>query len=79
MTKKIEKVETEQEKKYRELVETIAGNIAGLAKAVAALMNGPLKKKALVILLAHSSGQSQNAVESILKALSEMESNWLNK
>ncbi len=73
------KTETEEQKKYRELVESIAGNIAGLAKAVQALLNGPVKKRALVILLANSSGQSQKAVEEVLKALETLEADWLNK
>lgn len=72
-------VETEEQKAYRETVERIAGNIASLAKAVSSLLNGPLKKRALIILLASSSGQSQHAVESVLKALEQMESDWLNK
>lgn len=53
------KVETEEERKYRELVESIAGNIATLARGVKALINGPLKKRALVLLLASSSGHSR--------------------
>ena len=71
--------ETEEERKYRELVESIAGNIAALAKAVASLLNGPLKKRALVILLAASSGQSQRNVEEVLKALETLHTDWLNR
>lgn len=78
-THKKQVIETPEQKAYRETVEKIAGNIASLAKAVSALLNGPLKKRALVILLASSSGQSQLAVEAILKALEEMEHTWLNK
>ncbi len=77
MSKNTQKVESEQERKYRETVEQVAGNIAMLAKAVSSFLNGPLKKKALIILLAHSSGQSQNAVEAILKALQELDKDWL--
>lgn len=73
------KEETQEQKQYRELVDTIASNIANLAKAVNGFRNGPLKKKALVILLAHSSGQTQYSTERILTALSEMEKDWLNK
>lgn len=76
MTKEIKTIE---EKEYREIVEKIAGNIAMLAKAVNSLMNGPLKRKALIILLAQSSGESQRSVEAILKALETMEADWLNK
>ena len=78
MSKK-QQVETPEQKEYREMVERIAGNIESLAKAVSSLLNGPLKRKALIILLAHSSGQTQNAVENILKALEDMKSDWLNK
>lgn len=80
MSKKITPpAETQEQREYRELCERIAGNIASLAKAVNSLLNGPLKKRALVILLASSSGQSQASVESVLKALSELEADWLNK
>ena len=72
-------VETPEQKQYRETVERIAGNIASLANAVSSLLNGPLKRKALVILLAHSSGQTQAATDAILKALEDMKSDWLNK
>lgn len=72
-------IETPEQKAYRETVEKIAGNIASLAKAVSSLLNGPLKKRALVILLASSSGQSQRAVEDVLKALEAMEGDWLNR
>lgn len=72
-------LETPEQKAYRELVESIAGNIAQLAKGVAALLNGPLKKRALVLLLASSSGCSQRQVEDVLKALENLEADWLNK
>ncbi len=72
-------METEEQQKYREVVEKIASNIATLAKAVQALLNGPLKRKGLVILLASQSQQSQQTVSDVLKALEEMESVWLNK
>lgn len=78
MTKK-QILETPEQKAYRETVEKIAGNIASLAKAVQSLMNGPLKRKALVVLLASSSGNPQTRVEEILKALENLESDWLNK
>ncbi len=77
MSKKINKPETPQEKQYRETVETIAGNIASLSKAVVALLNGPLKKRAIVKLLASSSGQPESRVEDILKAIESLEADWL--
>lgn len=61
------------------MVEKIAGNITALAKAVGSLLNGPLKKKALVILLASSSGLPQTSVEKVLRALEDLQSDWLNK
>ncbi len=78
MPKKIEP-ETEDQKQNREMVEKIAGNIVKLAQAVQAFLGGPLKKKALIILLAHSSGQKKYAVEQVLKALETMDVDWLNK
>lgn len=70
-------LETPEQKANRELVEQIAGNISNLAKAVSSLLNGPLKKKALVILLANSSRLSQDKVEAVLKALEDLEADWL--
>lgn len=74
-----QRIETPEEKQYRETVEQIAGNIATLARAVSSLLNGPLKKRALIVLLAHSSQQTHRAVEAVLKALDEMGNDWLNK
>lgn len=71
-------VETEQQKKDRETVESIANNISALAGSVRALLNGKLKQKALVILLAHSSGIPQYQVANLLTALSTLEKDWLN-
>lgn len=69
--------ETEQQKKDREMIQAIANNIAALSRAVAALLGGPLKKKALLILLANASGQSQSTVDKVITALAEMEKDWL--
>ena len=71
--------ETEEQKLHREIIEKIAGNISSLAKSVSSLLNGPLNRKALIILLAHSSSNTQRAVEEILKALENLEKDWLNK
>lgn len=79
MAKTVPARETEEQKRNREIVESIARNIASLARAVNSLLNGPLKKKALVVLLASSSGQSQKTVEIVLAALSQLEADWLNK
>lgn len=72
-------IETEEQKQQREIIERIAGNIGALAKAVKALLGGQLKKKALVVLLAASSGLPKNKVEQVLKALEDLEADWLNK
>lgn len=79
MATKKQKEETPQQKAYREVVEGIAGNIVVLAGAVKSLLNGPLKKRALIILLASSSRLHQTQVESVLKALEDLEADWLNK
>ena len=71
--------ETDEQKSQREMVETIAINISTLAKNVSALINGPLNKKALVVLLSHSSGMYQNQVETVLNAIVNLEKDWLNK
>ncbi len=73
------KVETPEQIAYREAVEGIARNIGNLAKAVNSLLNGPLKRRALVILLASSSQVPQSKVEDVLKALENLEKDWLNK
>lgn len=77
--RKKEVVETDAEKKMREMVEEIAGNIGRLADAVGSLINGPLNKKALIILLASSSRVPQNAVKDVLEALQNLRKDWLNK
>ncbi len=75
--KKVTVKETPEEEKNRLMVEQIAGNIASLSKAVSALLNGQLKKRAIVLLLANSTGMSQSAVENVLKALENLETDWL--
>lgn len=72
-------VESPEARANRELVESIAKNISTLARAVASLINGPLKRKALVVLLSASSQLPQNKVEQVLKALEDLEKDWLNK
>lgn len=72
------KSETPEERKNRETVESIANNIGNLCDAVGSLLKGPLKKRALVVLLAHSSELPMNKVEAILKALENLKADWLN-
>ena len=71
-------IETPEEKNNRELIEKMATNISGLAKQVKALINGPLSRRALIVLLASSSGQSKSIVTDVLKALEDLEKDWLN-
>lgn len=71
--------ETADQKAQRELIEKIAGNIQSLAESVRSLLNGPLNRRALVILLATSARLHQNQVEAVLKALETMDKDWLNK
>ena len=73
------KIETPEEKANRELVEGIAKNIQKLADAVGALLNGPLKKKAIIVLLAKSSQLHMNQVEAVLNSLENLSKDWLNK
>lgn len=78
MSKK-QSVETPEQRANRELVEQIAGNIASLSRAVVSLLNGPLNKRAIVLLLANSSGMPQEKVSKVLRALEDLEADWLKK
>jgi len=69
--------ETPEQIQQRETVEGIAKNIASLASAVKSLLNGPLKRKALLVLLASSSQMPQVQVERVLKALEDLNTDWL--
>lgn len=77
MAKQIAKTETDEAKRNREVIEGIANNIASLSRAVAALLNGPLKKRALIVLLASSARMPQGQIEEVLKALENLEKDWL--
>lgn len=70
--------ETPEEKSARETIESIAMNIAQLSRQVSALLTGRLKKKSLVILLAHSTGLNQAVVTKVLDAVADLESTHLN-
>lgn len=71
--------ETAEQRANREMVEKIAGNIENLADAVASLIDGPLNKKALIVLLASSTKMHMNQVESVLNALQDLKKDWLKK
>lgn len=74
-----QKIETEEEKKNRETVETIAESISSLARSVVALLKGPLNRKALIVLLANSARMNQTDVANVLTAIENLEKDWLNK
>jgi hypothetical protein len=69
--------ETAEQKRERETIEAIAQNISKLANAVGALLKGPLKRRALLLLLASSSGLGLQSVDKVLIALENMEKDWL--
>ncbi len=71
-------IETPEQKQAREMTQTIAKNLSNLADSVKALVNGPLKKKTILILLAHSTGLSQRDIDSVLSALQTLPKDFLN-
>jgi len=71
--------ETPEQQRNREIVESIAKNIAALARAVDSLLHGPLRRQALVVLLSHSAKVNKETVNAVLDALSGLEKDWLNK
>ena len=72
-------VETEEQKQAREAVVKIAENLVSLAESVQSLIKGPLNKRALVVLLANSSGESQRSVDAVLTSLVDLRKDWINK
>jgi hypothetical protein len=68
---------TPEEKRYRDNVEEIACNIAKLSRQVTALLDGRLSRKAVLLLLANSSGHSQSTINDVLTAITNMEANFL--
>lgn len=70
--------ETPEEKKARETVETIAVEIAKLSRQVTALLSGRLNRKAVVLLLVASTGQTQATINTILDAINGLEDKYLN-
>lgn len=69
--------ETEEEKKAKQMVEDIAINLTQLSRQVSVLLTGRLKKKSLLVLLAHSSRMSQTQVEAVLDAVANLEKDHL--
>lgn len=73
------KQETEEEKAAREVIESIANNLIQLSRSVSAFVDGKLKRKSLVLLLAHSSGLPQYQVDRVLEAIKNLEKDHVNK
>lgn len=71
---KAPKVQSEQEKTVQE----IANNIKALAESVETLLKGPVNRKALLILLAHSAKLTQSQVAAVLDALIDLKKDYLN-
>lgn len=67
----------EEEKRAKAMVEEIAINIAKLSRQVGAILEGRLKKRSLVILLAHTSKMSHYQVEAVLDAIANLEKTHL--
>lgn len=72
------KKETPEEKANREMIEGMAENISILSRSVKALLNGKLKRVAIVHLLVRSSRLSHAQVEEMLKAIENLEKNYVN-
>lgn len=71
-------METPEQKQKREMTETIAKNLTELASSVKALIAGPLKKKTLLILLAHTTGLPQRDIDKVLEAVQTLPKDFLN-
>lgn len=69
--------ETDEEKKAREMIEDIAGNIAHLSRSVKTILGGRLREESLIILLVHTTKLSKYAVTAVLQALKNMERDHL--
>lgn len=72
------KPETEEEKKARETIETIADNIVSLAEGVRKIVNGKLNKRAIILLLASAAGgMNKEVVERVLDAITSLDKKFL--
>lgn len=76
MTKKIE---TPEEREAREVIEGIADNLSELSKAVKSILGGRLKRKTILVLLAHSTKMTQEKVNAVLTALENLDREYLSK
>lgn len=71
------KVLTDVEKKQQETVDNIADAITRLSDSVYPLLNGKVKRKTLVVLLAWTSGVPQYQIEKVLEAMENMQKDHL--
>lgn len=72
------KIETEEEKKGREVVEQIAKNIEDLASGVRRVLEGRLSKRAIILLVSSASGRmQQDDVEKVIDAIASLDKKFL--
>jgi len=67
------------EKTNEEFIQEIAENISRLAGSVQVLLEGKLKKRAIVLLLVDSSGLPQYQVSNLLDSIANLENDWIKK
>lgn len=70
---------SEDEKKYRETVDTIAQEICKLSRQVGALLSGRLNRETIIILLAYHTKLPQRDIVTILNAIENMENVHIKK
>ena len=70
---------TEEERKAKEVVDTIATEIAKLSRQVSALLSGRLNRKAIITLLVSSTKLPQKTVDNVLTAIEQLEPTYLKK
>ena len=65
-----------EENKQEEMIKEIAENISALSQSVQKLLGGKLTRKAIILLLAHSTSMPQYRVDDMLIALENLEKDW---
>lgn len=73
------KITVVQEEENQVPVEVMAKAIVDISNALIRINLSGLKRKALVILLSHSTGQTQKAVAAVLDGLDNLKRDYLNK
>lgn len=71
--------ENDAEQKAKETVETVARAVTALAESTRAFLGGKLNKRAILVLLASASGESQATIEKILDAAAELDKTFTKK